>query len=218
MNSVKPLKFAVLLMLPKTRSDTGTRQSILDFIRSFLSSIDAMRELKVTMKKRKIDVDDESYGLFFDSEGEFTMGVGMEKEEHLRILNSIMNDICGRLNAKNWKEEKSKIRVYSFLEYDTETKLDIFSKLVKNDALKALSDESKQVFKPRRIIVSSTNKDASISVSIMVGKKENIVEVSSVDIYKDEFPLDVILKTYERLKEWQNRVSVKLISEGNGTP
>jgi hypothetical protein len=204
-------------MLPKTRSDTRTRQSILDFIRSFLSSIDAVRELKVTMKKRMIDIEHENYELFFDSEGEFTMGIGMEKEENLGILNTIMNDICGRLNAKNWKEEKSKIRVYSFLQYKTEAKFDIFSKLVRNEALKALSEPT-QVFEPRRIIVSSKNKDSPVSISITVKKKENIVETSLVDMYKDEFPLDVIVKTYERLKEWQNRVSVKLISEGNGTP
>lgn len=217
MSSVKPLRYGLILMLPKTRHDTRTRQLILDFIRGFLSNIDALRESKVTMKKRIIEVEDKRYDLLFDSEGEFNIGIALEEEESLGALNAVVNDICTRLNAQNWKEAKSKIRAYSFLEHSIEGKIDILSKLVRDETLKTLADGSTQSFEPRRILVSSKKNDTTIAVSITVGKKENIVETSLVHMYKDEFPPDVVTKTYEQLKEWQNRVSVKLISEGNGT-
>ena len=200
-----------MFLLPKTKGKSNVRQSILDYIKSFISSIEEVHDFKITMKKRSIEIEHEDFIIFFDSQGIFKMGFGTDKENTIETLGSILSEVCRRLNEKDWKEEKEKIELSSYLNYKIEGKYDLLVKLIRNDTLRVLSKTEN--FLPRRVDVSSDDKEKSLGISITKRKKESIIVTYLLYRYKEAFPLNIAEKVIKDLKEMQDRVFMHLAGE-----
>ena len=201
--------FTLVLWLPKTRKKTDVRRSILNYVKSFISDIDIIRDLHVTMSKRDIEIIDEKFTFYFDSANVFKMGFMTEEENAIESINIVMNEIFKKLNEMNREKAKSQISLFHSLEYAT--KNDLFSKLINKEPLEELSPAGMK-FVPTNVQVSNKGKERQRFL-ITARKEDILLDVQIFREYEDRFPDDITLKAIKDSKELLSRILTTLVGD-----
>lgn len=157
--------------LPRTRGKSDVRQSILEYVRTFIGGFEAVRNLDVTMKKRSIEVESGEFAIYFESTDVFDISFAFDKEKTGQTINSIMNSLFDRLSKPDWKGVMSEIDFQSYGSYKIERKGEPFAKLIKNTTLEELSEEN-WVFAPIRLdLLARKSPNREQEVHIESGRK-----------------------------------------------
>lgn len=204
--------FYLGFFLPKTRGKSDVRQSILDYIKTFISNIDAVRNLDVTIKKRVVWVENKDFSIFFDARRSFKMGYATSDEKHLVTLNNIMNQVCEKLNQMDKEKAKSEIVLISTLssELRGRDRYKTISRLVKEEALQELSQEAMN-FAPIQVRVSTKRENWRKSgrmarFNLTVEEKKTLLNVDLLNRYKRQFPIDITGKAIRDSKELLDKI------------
>jgi hypothetical protein len=212
-SAVKTVGFQSFILgfdLPKTTGKSDVRQSILDYIKTFISNIDVIRDFDVTIKKREISVASENFGVFFDSTRTFKMGFATEEEKALETINDIMNQISEKLNGLNKKNAKSQIFLAYTLAYELDKKIKPFSRLVRKEALEELSQTGMNFVPIKMNLFARTeekaNKIRGSQITINARGKTRVLEIDLANAYRDQFPIDITKKAFRVSTELLNRI------------
>ena len=204
------MRFGLALVLPETRGKSDLRQSILDYLKTFITNIDAVRKLEVTVKKRTIQVYSNVFGIYFDSTREFKMGFATDKEDAVQTINSILNEITKKLNEMENKKAKSEITLVCMLGYPLKKKATwtSFSKLLDEETLSGLKYK-RLSFIPTQVAFETKMKKGRAKHArfrIFREEEENILELVLVKEYKDRFPVDIAKSASGDVKEFLNEL------------
>lgn len=208
------MPFSLAFLLPETAGRGEVRQSILDYIKTFVTSIDAVRKLEVRIRKRDISIQGEDFGFFFVSTKEFKMGFVTEQEKVPETINSIMNEVIKKLNAMENRKAKSEIRFACLLAQALNKKSvrASFSRLINKEALKDLK-YSGMSFMPARlnfVTKKKAKKGLRARFRIIAAKKENTLELVLSNVYTDRFPVDIVDDSVRDTKEFSERILATL--------
>jgi hypothetical protein len=205
--------FALVFALLQTKKNNVVRQSIFDYVKSFIGSIEIVQKSKVVMKKTTANIEQDDFLVYFESKGIFNLGCSFQKDSAIAPVNTIINEIGKKLNEKDWKE-KSPINVLSICNSMADSKHDFFSPFIRKDTWVDLFGENK-TYKPRRIeIWQPPNGDSTRrGLNIISRKKGNIIQCVLSNVYKDNFPMDVVSNAISDLQKTQETIIVKLTSE-----
>lgn len=204
------MRFGLALVLPETRGKSDLRQSILDYLKTFITNIDAVRKLEVTIKKRTIQVDAEVFGIYFDSTREFKMGFVTEKEDTIQTINSILNEITKKLNEMENKKAKSEITLVCLLGYPLKKKATrtSFSKLLDEETLSGLKYKRLSFIPTQVAFETKMKKERAKHARFRIFRREeeNILELVLAKEYKDRFPVDIAKSASRDAKEFLNEL------------
>jgi len=214
--------FALIFLLSKTKGKSKVRQSILDYIKSFISNIDSVRDFEITMKKRSIDIGDKRFSIHFDSQKTFKMGFITFDEKILGTINTILNEISSKLNEFNEEKAKSEMILAFTLEYEIEERSKPFSKIINKKTLKRLS-QSRILFEPVDIEIMGVEEGKEKVFRFRISTEEAphghaeeekaLLEISQVDILRDQFPVNITMKALADSKKFLNKVMTVLVGE-----
>ncbi len=198
----------LVFVLPKTAGRSEMRQSILDYIKTFVTNIDAVRQLEVTIRKRDLDISCEDFTIYFSSTRMFKMGFMTEKEKALKTINSIMNEVFEKLNDREDRKAKSEIGVISMVsrKMNKKSMRALISRLVNKETLKGLKYQGVS-FKPTRMRLMAEKKankgerKRAAILSIAGSEEGNVLELDLFHIYKDRFPADMVSESIKDSKK-----------------
>jgi hypothetical protein len=213
MNAHRLARFALVFAFLQTEKNNAIRQSMFDYVKSFIGSTEIAQKSKVVMKKTMVSVQQDDFFVWSSIKKFFNLGCSFGKDSAIAPVNTIINEICEKLNKKDWKE-KSKIHIFSSYSSMTDTKHDFFSPFIRNDTWINLFGENK-IYKPRRIEIWQPPDGDSMrrGVNIISRKKGNIIECIQSNAYKDNLPMDIVLNFISDLQKTQETILTKLISE-----
>jgi hypothetical protein len=206
--------FSLVFNLPQTKNKKLVRQSMFDYVKDFLYSIELVQKSKVKMRKAYAIIEQEHFGVFIDARENFYLGCTFDRKKTVDLTNAVMNEICRRLNEKDWKE-KSKILVYSFIDSILDSSHDPFLALIGKDTWEKLF-KGEENYRPRRIEIwqPPNGDELRKGVNIISRRKGNMIECIQSNVYRDSFPINVVSKTMSELEETKKTLLTKLIGEG----
>jgi hypothetical protein len=205
--------FALAFGFLQTKKNKVIRQSMFDYIKSFIGSIEIAQKIKVFDKKTKVFIEQDDFVVWFDSKEFFNLGCTFDKDSAIAPANALINEICKKLNEKDWKE-KSKVNVLSSYRSMIDSKHDFFSPFIRKDTWINLFGENK-TYKPRRIEIwqPPDEDDMRRGVNIISRKKGNMIECILSNVYTGNLPMDVVSNFISDLQKTQETILVKLTSE-----
>jgi hypothetical protein len=199
--------FMFMFFLPKTSYKPEIRKSMLNSIRGFVNNLECIKDAKLTIKSRAIEVDHSDYWLSFDSESEFGIIIASEGEKNVERVNSILNEVFARLKETNWIES-SRIDFVAISEFKFPEKCDLFSRILNREALKKLSCEDSTIEPTRiQIVCAKKDKKETVAFSLLKRKKERIAEIKLYRWRLDNFPPNITRETIQTLKNKSTDVS-----------
>lgn len=200
------------LFFPKTKGKSDVRQSIMEYVRSFITGIEEVRGADISLKKRIIEVESDDFAIFFDSAQLFNVSFLFDKEKTSEIISPIMNRIFDRLGERDWKGAMSEIRFLNYGFYKVEKKGEPLTNLVRNEILKEFSEQD-AVFVPIRLHIRGRKRASGDVQDVIIKSLEKTVKIDVIieNTYKERFPPNIAAMALKDSKDLLNRVLTKLL-------
>jgi len=207
--------FALLLFLPETKGKSQKRQKILDAVKTFISSIDAVRDMNVNISKRHVTVESKDLAVKIESTKQFSISFIITTKKPLESINMIMNQVLEKLNKIVGKEMKSEIRVGTLGRHKLSRKYKPFSRLIGEDVMKDFSKLGVK-FKPKMVEIGTekTKKGKWSRFGVNAKIRRNILDIYLIFVYKDLFPNDIVKKAIRDTSEYLDKVLTTLVKDG----